>query len=40
MQWYYAIDGERNGPVSEQEFAQLIANGVVTGGYARIAARA
>lgn len=31
MQWYYAIDGQRHGPVSEQEFAQLIANGTITG---------
>jgi uncharacterized membrane protein len=31
MQWYYAIDGQRHGPISEQEFAQLIANGTITG---------
>lgn len=31
MQWYYAIDGQRCGPVSEAEFARLIAVGTITG---------
>lgn len=26
MEWHYAIDGQSHGPVSEQEFAQLVAN--------------
>ncbi|MCF3652530.1 GYF domain-containing protein [Synoicihabitans lomoniglobus] len=30
MQWYYAIDGQRHGPISEQEFAQLVADGTVS----------
>ena len=29
MQWYYAINGERLGPVSDEEFAQLVATGSV-----------
>src|SRR5690606_33188016 len=31
MQWYYAIDGQRQGPVSEHEFARLVAAGTITG---------
>ncbi len=30
MDWYYAINGQRVGPVSESNFAQLVANGVIT----------
>ena len=29
MPWYYANSGERQGPVSDEEFAQLVANGRV-----------
>lgn len=29
MDWYYAIDGKRVGPVTEANFAQLVANGVI-----------
>lgn len=29
MEWYYAQDGQRQGPVSEQEFARLVARGTV-----------
>lgn len=30
MEWYYAINGKRVGPVSETNFAQLVANDVIT----------
>ncbi len=29
MQWYYSIDGQRLGPVSQAEFETLVTNGVV-----------
>jgi uncharacterized RDD family membrane protein YckC len=29
MQWYYAIDGERRGPVAQAEFEKLVTDGVV-----------
>lgn len=31
MQWYYALNGQRVGPVSPQDFAQAVADGTVTG---------
>lgn len=31
MQWYYAINGDRHGPVSNEELARLVAAGTVTG---------
>jgi uncharacterized RDD family membrane protein YckC len=31
MQWYYAISGQRLGPVTQAEFEQLIKDGVVKG---------
>jgi uncharacterized protein DUF4339 len=27
MQWYYAIDGQRQGPISQIEFEQLVREG-------------
>jgi len=30
MDWYYAVGGERKGPVSEEEFRRLVQQGVVT----------
>jgi uncharacterized RDD family membrane protein YckC len=30
MQWYYAIKDQRNGPVAQAEFEQLVANGTIT----------
>src|SRR5262245_14308702 len=30
MEWYYAIGGDRNGPVNEEEFQQLVQQGVIT----------
>lgn len=30
MQWYYANNGQRQGPVAESEFAQLVAVGTIT----------
>src|SRR5262245_55561853 len=30
MDWYYAIGAERKGPLNEQEFQQLIQQGVIT----------
>lgn len=30
MDWYYAVDNQRMGPVSEEEFQRLVAQGVVT----------
>lgn len=30
MQWFYAIDGKRLGPVSAEQFSNLVANGTVT----------
>lgn len=30
MQWYYAEDGDRKGPVPEEEFQRLVQQGVVT----------
>lgn len=32
MQWYYANEGQRQGPVSADEFARLIKSGVIQGG--------
>lgn len=29
MQWYYAVNGQRMGPVSEAEFEQLVQNGTI-----------
>ena len=29
MQWYYAIDGERRGPVAQAELEKLVTDGVV-----------
>ena len=29
MQWHYAIDGQRKGPVSQEEFERLARNGVI-----------
>ncbi|PTY08248.1 RDD family protein [Opitutaceae bacterium EW11] len=29
MQWYYAINGQRQGPVTEAEFEQLLRDGVI-----------
>jgi uncharacterized RDD family membrane protein YckC len=29
MQWYYANDGQRQGPVSQEQFEQLARNGVI-----------
>lgn len=29
MQWYYAISGQRQGPVTQEEFDQLIRDGVI-----------
>lgn len=31
MQWYYALNGQRLGPVSQDELAKLVADGVVRG---------
>lgn len=31
MQWYYAIDGQRSGPVPHAEFERLIQAGTITG---------
>src|SRR4051812_10526792 len=30
MTWHYAIDRERRGPVSEEEFQRLVGRGVIT----------
>ncbi len=30
MQWYYAINGERKGPVNQAEFERLVQSGVIT----------
>lgn len=30
MQWYYAVRNQRQGPVTEAEFAQLVASGTIT----------
>jgi uncharacterized RDD family membrane protein YckC len=30
MQWYYAINGERRGPVNQAEFQRLVQTGVIT----------
>ena len=30
MQWYYAVEGRQIGPVSDEEFARLVAAGTVT----------
>jgi len=32
MQWYYAIDGQRRGPVSQTEFERLVHSGAITPG--------
>src|SRR5690606_13302440 len=29
MQWYYAINGQRQGPISEAEFNQRVADGTI-----------
>ena len=29
MNWYYAENNQRNGPVSEDEFAQLVRDGKI-----------
>ena len=29
MDWYYANDGQRQGPISAEEFARLVAGGTV-----------
>lgn len=30
MQWYYAVNNERRGPVTDDEFQSLVASGVIT----------
>lgn len=30
MKWYYARDGRPNGPLTAEEFAQLVADGTIT----------
>lgn len=30
MEWYYAQDNERLGPVNEQEFSGLVQQGIIT----------